>query len=223
MEILVTVSVVVTVAPGRRREERPPAGGVEDSLGAEKVAVRVVTNVVEGLVIVLMAVKSDSVFCGSDEAGMAGLEAGVGEEVVVGLGLGTVMVAVRVMVEGGADGGAWLVGKGSDGENGTTVVTVSVAVPVVSVTDKVFVNLPARLVVVGAGMVTFSPKILRAVFSSRHFRPTPSVTFMGTAKQPVAGAQGWMSKDPLVPQTPMLPETHAAWFLTHGESAVRSA
>jgi len=102
-------------------------------------------------------------------------------------------------------------------------VIVSVAVPTVSVTDTVFEKVSVRLLVVGAGMVTFSPKIPRAVFSSRHFSPTPSVTFMGTAKQPVSGAQAWMSKDPLVPQTAMLPEMHAAWFLAHGESAFRSA
>lgn len=231
MEILVTVSVVVMVAPGRSWEERLLGGGggggcgVEDFWGAEKVAVRVVRKVVEGLIIVRIIAKSDSVVVGdgSDSGGMAeeGGEEGSEGAVVgvgVGLGLGTVTVAVRVMV-GRVDGGE----KGSVGENATTDVTVAVAVPVVSVTETVLVNLAVRLLVVGVGKVTFSPRILFAAFSSRHLSPTPSVTFMGTAKQLVSASQGCMSKDPLVPQTPMLPEIQAAWFSAHDESEFRSA
>lgn len=216
VEILVTVSVVVTVAPptpGRRSwEDRPSAGGVGCSFwGAENVAVMVVTKVVEGLVIVLVMAKLDSVGVGSDSGGSE----------VAGGGFGTVTVLVRVVVDDDDDGVG--LAKGSVGESPTTVVMVLVAVPAILVIETVFEKLPVRLLVVGSGMVTFPPKILRAVFLSRHFSPTPSVTFMGTAKQPVPGAQGWMSKDSLVPQTPMLPEIHAAWFLTHGVSAFRSA
>jgi hypothetical protein len=76
---------------------------------------------------------------------------------------------------------------------------------------------------VGSNALGTVPRIPLATAMSLHPSITPSVVFMGNAKQALPAGQGMSSKLSPLAQVPMLPAIHAAWPSLQADCAVRVA